>query len=816
MKRHFRFDGFRAGQREVIEKLLAGNDVLAVMPTGQGKSLCYQLPALLLPGVTIVISPLVALMKDQVDALHGMNLRQATFINSQLSFSEQRRRIAGMAEGKYKLVYVAPERLRSRAFLAHLAGLTVSLLAVDEAHCISAWGHDFRPDYLGIREFRRQLSGNPRVLALTATATPSVQGDIIKQLDIPAAAKVVTSSDRPNLCYTVKTFAGTAAKLAQLRTLLAGKKDSGLIYVATRKEAEKLAAWLADNLAVSAVAYHAGLEPEVRNSLQEAFLESRVQVIVGTNAFGMGIDKPDIRFVIHYNLPGSLEAYYQEVGRAGRDGRPADCVLFFTHRDQQLQEWIINNETLTRDDITAFWQALKSAKSAPGENNTVVLTVSTIAVNGFTEIKLRLLISMLERLEVLSLEDRDKEQLHLTMGPRQPSRAMMNAVLQQVGQRAAAKREKLATMVRWIHTSRCRRTELLGYFGEEPRGRPSRCCDNCIDRTGRVDSTLPLTVFKCIKELPRPLGAKKLVDVLRGSQSGDILQGGYHKTRAYGKLSALSATAVRGLVSQLIGDGYLRVTRDEYPVVVLTDLGRKALQDGLTIPVRAELVDPPEKESTAPANDGKPADVDQDLLGALKRFRTELAGRESLPPFMLFHDRVLKEIAARKPVTIAALAAINGMGEKKLAKYGEQLIDIIKPHTVSDPKSQEPHAPEPPNTEPASAGEDHPATGKDLILDKVEGLFRQGLAVSDIAARLDLAFSGVEDYLAALVASNRIAIDDLVPWPTRKLIYRAMEKAGIQRLAPIKRLLPEDVPYSAIRYVRACLQKDPRSGRSAD
>lgn len=824
LKHYFNFNSFRTGQKEVVEEVLGGNNVLTVMPTGQGKSLCYQLPALLMPGITVVVSPLVALMKDQVDALHGKNLYQATFISSQLTQEEQRQRLEEMGRGKFKLVYVAPERLKSRLFCAHLARLKVSLLTVDEAHCVSHWGHDFRPDYLSIREFHRQLTGAPKILALTATATPAVQEDILEQLGIPDASRVIAGSDRPNLFYSAKTFDSDRSKLAELEKLISARSGSGLVYVATRKDAEKIAAVLAGKLRIAAAAYHAGLQPEERSRVQDDFLQGRTRVVVGTNAFGMGIDKSDIRFVIHYCLPASLEAYYQEVGRAGRDGGPADCMLFFTHRDRQLQEWIIDNDALTKQDIIDFWQACRSSL----EGNFTTLSSVAMEQKGMGETKLRLLLSMLERIEVLRVADRDGDNLYLEMGPNRPTGDLMITVLQEARERSREKKEKLAATVNWIHSSFCRRAGLLSYFGEEVQVHAQRCCDNCLQNTrGKMaESNLPLAVFACIKELPRLLGQKRLVDVLRGSRAKDILEGGYDKINSYGKFAGYSSTAVRGLVNQLMGDGFLKGVGDEYPVIALTPSGEKALEGGKALPVRGDFISTREENSNkderiAPA-------VDKDLLAALKEFRAGLARKESLPPYIFFHDRVLEEIAAQKPVTTAGLSAIKGIGEKKIARYGEQLVGIVRgfeatsrekrdlelgpsdcakgDETVMVRADSEPATKTDPTLEPTQ-GANTQRDGKPLMLDTVEFLFNRGMTVPDIAQRTGRAVATVEGYLAALVAENRISIDSLVPWPLRRQIYRAMEQVGIKRLRPVKELLPEEIPYSAIRYVQACLLK---------
>ena len=356
LRKFFGFEGFREGQREVVEAVLAGHDTVVVMPTGGGKSLCYQLPALMLEGVTIVVSPLIALMKDQVDALRARGL-PATFINSSLDFEEQKERIAGMRRGDFKLVYVAPERFRSSHFVETLRRARISLFAVDEAHCISQWGHDFRPDYLRLRSFREQV-GSPQTLALTATATPYVRADIIEQLNLADPRAFVSGFDRPNLSIGVVHTEREREKFARIRQLAAEYAgQSGIVYTSTRKSVEQITQKLKE-ARLSVVGYHAGMTDEERVRAQDEFMSGRAQMIVATNAFGMGIDKPDIRFVVHFHLPGSIEAYYQEIGRAGRDGGSSVCLLLFNYADKRTQDYFIEGSYPPPELIVKVYNAL--------------------------------------------------------------------------------------------------------------------------------------------------------------------------------------------------------------------------------------------------------------------------------------------------------------------------------------------------------------------------------------------------------------------------------------------------------------------------
>ena len=679
LSKHFHFKRFRPGQKEVIETALAGDDVLAVMPTGSGKSLCYQLPALLLPGLTLVISPLVALMKDQVDNLRQKDFFRATMLNSQLKMEEHRVRMRGIRSGDYKLVFIAPERLRNRHFNELIKEVEVSLLVVDEAHCISQWGHDFRPDYLWIEDFYKQLPQRPRIMALTATATPAVQRDILNQLGMPGAGMVASGSDRPNLYISAQRVEGEREKQAALREFLEGQQGSGIIYTATRKESEALAVWVREFIGTTTGCYHAGLEPDKRAGVQDAFIREKVRVVVATNAFGMGIDKANIRFVAHYSLPASLEAYYQEIGRAGRDGLPARCLLLYSLKDKRLQEWFIDNDAVTRDDLALFWRFC--AKYAEGGRSAVPLVELERA--GLGETKLRLVVSMLERLQAVKLSDRDEAHLYLEPGLR-PAPGAVPATLQEVENRLVHRKNKLATVVNWANTTRCRRVMLLDYFGEEPEGGSRPCCDNCLaDAAGQLEfSKEPLVALACVAELPRGVGRKKLSDILRGAASANMSTFGYDSLIYYRGLAGKSGKAILAMVDRLLADGYLALKGDEYPVVVLTAQGRQAMRKGEPLPVKIKknIVEVNElaRQGKADARKCETAPDDQELLSALKEYRSSLAKREQKPAYVFFHDSVLMEIARVRPRSLAELQGIKGLGEKKVSAYGEKILSIIE------------------------------------------------------------------------------------------------------------------------------------------
>lgn len=675
LTRHFQFESFRPGQKKVIEAALAGADVLAVMPTGSGKSLCYQLPALLLSGLTLVISPLVALMKDQVDNLQKMDLYQATALNSQLNSEEYRLRMRGIRSGEYKIVYIAPERLRNRHFSELIRELEVDLLVVDEAHCISQWGHDFRPDYLWIKDFYEQLQRRPRIMTLTATATPAVQRDILGQLGIPGARMVLAGSDRPNLQISAERVEGGVEKQKALEEFLVGQQGSGIVYVATRKDSEAVAAWVRDALGIPAGCYHAGLGPRERTGVQEAFIREEVRVVVATNAFGMGIDKANIRFVVHYSLPASLEAYYQEIGRAGRDGLPARCQLLFSLKDKSLQEWFINNDVITREDLALFWRTC--GKYANGGGRSAIPLVE-LEQSGLGETKLRLVVSIFERLQAAFLSDRDEEHLYVEAGKR-PAPGAVQAALQVVEDRLAHRRNKLNTVVMWANTTRCRRAMLLEYFGEEPAGGAEPCCDNCLaTAAGNQEfSKEPLVVLAGVAELQRGVGRKKLADILRGAATANISTLGYDSLGCYRGLAGKSGKAILAMIDHLLADGYLDLKGTEYPVVVLTAQGKKALKKGDPLPVMVKA----KSLAGRPVKAAGDAAPDEDLLRALKEYRSTLAREQKKPPYIFFHDSVLNEIARVRPSTLAELQDIKGLGEKKISVYGQDILGIIRGQT---------------------------------------------------------------------------------------------------------------------------------------
>lgn len=466
---------FRRGQLETLTHLVEGKHTLLVMPTGSGKSLCYQLPAVLGDGVVLVISPLIALMQDQVRSLQQRGIPAAA-LHSLLSAAEQETILRRMSAGLYRLVYVAPERLGNASFCQALPQTGVRLLAVDEAHCISQWGHDFRPAYLQIYKTWEAL-GRPTVLAATATATPWVQEDILRQLHLPSAERVVTGFNRPNLFFEVVHAPDEEAKLQHLRQALPAQLDgSYIIYVGTRRSAEELADLITTSTPHEAAYYHGGLEPEDRQRVQARFVQNRVRVLVATNAFGLGVDKANVRAVIHWDIPGSLEAYYQEAGRAGRDGRPARCLLLYSPEDRALQEWFINNDAPNAEGLERLHDLLGRAKRSKDGR----LSIDEVALrrgSRLNEVKLRVGLSLLQGAGIFDDQGRNGGNLFFTLDGDTPLDA--EGIMEKVERFRAYKRELLAQMIAYAEGDGCRRRAVLDYFGDPDSAHVARCCDNC-------------------------------------------------------------------------------------------------------------------------------------------------------------------------------------------------------------------------------------------------------------------------------------------------------------------------------------------------
>jgi len=610
LRKHFGFAAFRAGQTEVISAILAGKDAVVVMPTGSGKSLCYQLPAMMLSGATLVVSPLIALMKDQVDALRARDL-PATFINSSITPAEQHARIDALSRGEFKLVYVAPERFRSGRFVEALQRAGISLFAVDEAHCISTWGHDFRPDYLKLKAAINALGG-VQTLALTATATPYVRSDIIQQLGLVKPPTFVSGFDRPNLSIEVIHTEREFEKIAHIKRLALAHQGSGIIYATTRKAVEQVATNLQWQ-GLSVAAYHAGMGDGVRVKAQEDFMSGRAQMIVATNAFGMGIDKPDIRFVAHYQMPGSIEAYYQEIGRAGRDDLPSDCVLLFNYADKNTHDFFIEGSYPDLQTIQGVYDSLVSTGLQRIGLSTKEIAHRSGAGN---EMAVNSALYLLERaghIERVASTDNQRRVRSVVLRDSAPTKLRVNP--SEVAGRAALERRKLREILDFCYTDYCFRAHILDYFGDRHHARQCGTCGNCAPRSyagslptlndslkrtpagkatrkGREvrdfvapraitdDETLRVRkILACATRMKGRFGKNVLASTLRGSSAKNVMQARLHELSTYGLLKDMKQDDILLYIEALIGVRCLRITPGEYPMVLITELGEAVMRE---------------------------------------------------------------------------------------------------------------------------------------------------------------------------------------------------------------------------------------------
>ena len=593
LKTYFGYDAFRGGQEAVIDALLSGRDVMAVMPTGAGKSVCYQVPALLLPGITIVVSPLVSLMRDQVTALVQMGV-PAAYLNSSLTFRQYLLALDRAKAGRYKIIYVAPERLETEGFRSFAETADISLVAVDEAHCISQWGQDFRPSYLNIPAFVNSLPKRPPVGAFTATATPDVRGDILKLLELKAPLSVTTGFDRENLYFEVQQPSGKRAALLELVRSRPGK--CGIVYCATRKTVEEVCGFLQDE-GIAATRYHAGLEAEERLKNQEDFLYDRAAVMVATNAFGMGIDKSDVRYVIHYNMPKDMESYYQEAGRAGRDGAPSSCILLYSGQDVRTAQFLIEH-------------------SEPREE--------------------------LDAVTAAQLRERD--------------------------------RERLRQMEGYCRTRRCLRQYILQYFGESA---PDYCgtCYNCLHNFEEVDiSREAKLIVRCISETSQCFGAGVIAETLCGAVTDKVRK--YHMDResTYGALRELTQAEVRERIRCLMEEGVLEASSGPYPVLGLTEKAEDVVYGAAPLLMRSDRKEQPAVRPVPTELEGE----DAELFRRLRILRAKAARFQGIPAYMVFSDKTLREMAVRRPATMAQLRAVGGVGSAKAERYGRQFLEEIQ------------------------------------------------------------------------------------------------------------------------------------------
>ncbi len=680
LRTYFGFHGFLDGQEEVIGEITAGRDGLVVMPTGGGKSLCYQVPALCCPGVTLVVSPLIALMKDQVDALLARNI-PATLINSTLSWPEQRERLDGMRRGEYKLVYVAPERFRAESFLRALEGVEVSLFAIDEAHCLSQWGHDFRPDYLRLGKALDKI-GRPQCIALTATATPMVREDILKVLKLHEPFERVSGFARPNLSLTITHVEKAARKDERLREIIAAHK-TGIVYCATRKKVESvsemLAAWR-----IRCVAYHGGMKDDERVAAQEAFISRKVDIAVATNAFGMGIDRADVRFVVHYEIPGSVEAYYQEAGRAGRDGEAAICELLFNYADTRTQEFFIEGANPPVQVIRSIYAWLQNEADNEFE---VRRKLEDIALGAAVKnpICVGSALAALARVGVIQRFDIPGKRIRGTRLLKPDLTAKQIPLDEEaIEEKERRDREKLKAMTDLCYARVCRQQWILEYFGEAEAGRCGTC-DVCRSGEGgeyRIPTVEEaLIVRKALSGIARMsrrtakgweprYGRGRIVQMLCGSRSQEILSAGLDRLSTYGLLRHLGTGYVNGLMRSLAEAGLIITVTGEYPLVTLTPKGETVMRGGAF-----RLIWPDTSPAESKLDDHG---FDPQLYSLLRDMRNALAKRENIPPYAVFNNKTLEELTRYQPTTTPEALALHGIGEGKANRYLATFLEAIK------------------------------------------------------------------------------------------------------------------------------------------
>lgn len=711
LKHYYGYDTFRPGQEALIDAILNGRDVLGVMPTGGGKSLCYQIPAIILDGVTLVISPLISLMKDQVDALQTMGVK-AAYINSQLSYYEQQMIIDEAIRSELDLLYISPERLGNEQFLNSVRQMNVSLVAVDEAHCVSQWGHDFRPSYQAIPQIMDALPSRPPFAAFTATATTIVQQDMINQLRLNHPYQHIASFDRPNLYFSVVK---PDKKINELNRIL-DKKESSIIYCNTRKNVDTVYKSL-NKKGFPVTRYHAGIEPEERMANQDKFLYDEKPIMIATNAFGMGIDKSNVRKVIHYNMPLDMESYYQEAGRAGRDGAPAEAVLFYSAQD------IITNTML-----------IEQGNSPHAKKN-------------------------------------------------------------------------LNSMITYCKTGNCLRKSILKYFNQEVEWQDCEYCSNCDEETITTDITVECQkILSCIYRMKQMYGTGLVTDVLRGKKTSRIQQVNFDALSTYGIMSDYTDGDIKDMISIMVSEDYLQLGGEQYPVLQFTQKTPELLKGKTKLAIRKQLKQEPVHKKKVIENI---ENYDEGLFEQLRNMRTTIAQEIGKPPFVVFTDRSLIDMAAKFPHTEEEFLSINGVGETKLAEYGEKFLPIIKKYVVEQNLQIEAlrkqNITEKEMTKPVSSSK---SNGKNSMEETID-LLKEGQSIEEIAELRGYTTNTIINHICKGIEQNKeIGYDQLVSAENETEIRKAVEMVGDEFLKPIKEAVDESISYEVIKFVLARMKSE--------
>ncbi|SHM62468.1 ATP-dependent DNA helicase RecQ [Cyclobacterium lianum] len=691
LKNFYGYHSFRGHQEAIIQTVLDGKDCIALMPTGAGKSVCFQVPAMILPGLTLVLSPLIALMKDQVDAMNQLGI-PAAFLNSSQDISEQRYISGQVLAGHIKILYVAPEKLYGGNYplVDMLQKVELSLVAVDEAHCVSQWGHDFRPEYLKLGQLRKSFPSTT-FLALTATADRDTRKDIADRLNLQRPQWFISSFDRPNITYRISLRSDAFAKLVDF--LRIRPNDSGIIYCLSRKSVEETADRLCAN-GFSAVPYHAGLERDVRQANQEKFIKDEIRIIVATIAFGMGIDKSNVRFVVHTNMPQNIESYYQETGRAGRDGLPGEALLFYSFGDK-----ITLGRMIESSDNPEYVRNMKS---------------------------------------------------------------------------------KLDTMVRFCQTKKCRRKFLLQYFGED-YGEECGNCDICFQKGSKTDVTIyAQMLLSAVVRLDQKFGIGHVIMVLRGSQAAKVTEQ-QKLLSVYGIGKDKSAEFWKLLGHQLLVEGYLLQDDPLRPVLSLTSLAWEKLKKKEKF-----LLSMPNDDFTSGMQQ---TEKDDALLGQLKVLRADLARNQNVPPYIIFSDATLEEMARYYPESDHQLLKINGVGQQKLEKYGKQFLTIIRDYLRENEINKE------------GKSQSKKPVKKGISISERDTLeyFKEGLSIPQIAAKRGLAQSTIEGHIVDLAMAGEIKVSALLTNAVQEEIQMVKAQLRVEKLKPLKEHFGDKYSYFQLR-----------------